>query len=196
MTIIIIIIIIIPSRLAESYSFAIRYVRLRSKSSNTECVQTQYISDFLLRILWVSSAAPPFQGVVNLPVQVFKPSTACVTSWYSRWWRLSCGFLRGLEYLSRRCPLLWRLKHKPIFSYNHHRSLAVYSSRFHTMSVRVFLSSLNITWVSLGMFFLLSHFDLFEFDLGFSCSGFSILLEQPKAITSTWLSVSATHLSR
>ena len=42
------------------------------------------------------------------------------------------------------------------------------------------------------MFFFLSHFDLFEFVLGFSCSGFSILLEQPKAITSTWLSVSAT----
>ena len=150
-----IIIIIIPSRLAESYSFAIRYVRLRSKSSNTECVQTQYISDFLLRkddpdppsILWVSSAALPFQGVVNLPVQVFRTSTACMTSWYSRWWRLSCGFLRGLECLSRRCPLLWHLKHKPIFSYNHHRSLAVDSSRFHTMSVHVFLSSQNITWV-------------------------------------------------
>ena len=39
----------IPSRLADSYSFAIRYIRLRSKSSNTECVQTQYVSDLLLR---------------------------------------------------------------------------------------------------------------------------------------------------
>ena len=149
------IIIIIPSRLAESYSFPIRYIRLRSKSSNTKCVQTKYISDFLLRkddpdppsILWVSSAALPFQGVVHLPVQVFRTSTACVISWYSRWWRLSCGFLRGLECLSRRCPLLWHLKHKPNFSYNYHRSLTVDSSRFHTMSVHVFLSSQNITWV-------------------------------------------------
>ena len=32
----------IPSRLAGSYSFAIRYIRVRSKSKNTECVQTQY----------------------------------------------------------------------------------------------------------------------------------------------------------
>ena len=39
----------IPLRLAESYSFAIRYIRLRSKSSNTECVQTQYVSNLLLR---------------------------------------------------------------------------------------------------------------------------------------------------
>ena len=56
--------------------------------------------------------------MVHLPVQVFRTSTACVISWYSRWWRLSCGFLRGLECLSRRCPLLWHLKHKPNFSYN------------------------------------------------------------------------------
>ena len=145
----------IPSRLAESYSFAVRYVRLHSKSSNTECVQTQYISDLLLRkddpdppsIWWVSSAALPFQGVVHLRVQVFRTSTTRVISWYSRWWRLSCGFLRGLECLSRRCPLLWHLKHKPNFSYNYHRSLTIDSSRFHTMSVHVFLSSQNITWV-------------------------------------------------
>ena len=39
----------IPSRLADSYSFAIRYIRLHSKSRNTECVQTQYVSDLLLR---------------------------------------------------------------------------------------------------------------------------------------------------
>ena len=145
---------------------------------------------------WVSSAAQPFRGVVHLTVQVFRTSTARVISWYSMWWRLSCGFLRGLECLSPRCPLLWHLKHKPNFSYNYHRLLTVDSSRFHTMSVHGFLSSQNITWVSLRMFFLLSHFDLFEFDLGFSCSGFSILLEQPKAITLTWLSVSATHLGR
>ena len=72
---------------------------------------------------------------------------ARVISWYSRWWRLSCGFLRGLEYLSRRCPLLWHLKQKPNFSYNYHPLLTVDSSRFHTMSVHVFLSSQNITWV-------------------------------------------------
>ena len=78
---------------------------------------------------------------------LFRTSTARVISWYSRWWRLSCGLLRGLECLSRRCPLLWHLKHKPNFSYNYHRSLTVDSSRFHTMSVHVFLSSQNITWV-------------------------------------------------
>ena len=145
----------IPSRLADSYSLDIRYIRLRSKSSNTECVQTQYISDLLLRkddpdppsIWWTSSAALPFQGVVHLPVQVFRTSTARVISWYSRWWRLSCGFLRGLECLSRRCPLLWHLKHKPNFSYNYNRSLTVDSSRFHTMLVPVFLCSQNITRV-------------------------------------------------
>ena len=145
----------IPSRLADSYSFAIRYIRLRSKSSNTECVQTQYVSDLLLRkdvpdppsIWWISSAALRFQGVVHLAVQVFRTSTVRVISWYFRWWRLSCGFLRGLECLSRRCPLLWHLKHKPNFSYNYHRSLTVDSSRFHAMSVHVFLSSQNITWV-------------------------------------------------
>ena len=145
----------IPSRLAESYSFAIRYTLLRSKSSNTEYVQTQYISDLLSRkddpdppsIWWVSSAALPFQGVVHVPVQVFRTSTVCVISWYSRWWRLSRGFLRGLECLSRRCPLLWHLKYKPNFSFIYHRSLTVDSSRFHTMSVDVFLSSHNITWV-------------------------------------------------
>ena len=139
----------ITSRLADSYSFAIRYIGLRSKSSNTERVETRYISDLLLRkddpdppsIWWVSSAALPFQDVVQVPVQVFK------TSWYSRWWRLSCGFLRGLECLSRLCPLLWQLKHKPNLSYNYNRSLTVDSSRFHTMSVHVFLSSQNITWV-------------------------------------------------
>ena len=59
----------------------------------------------------------------------------------TRLWRLSYGFLRGLECLSRRFPLLWHLKHKPNFSYNHHRSLTVDSSRFHTMSEHVFLSS-------------------------------------------------------
>ena len=145
----------IPSRLAESYSFAICYTRLRSKSSNTEYIQTQYISDLFFRkddpdplsIWWASSAVLPFQGVVHLPVQVFRTSTARVISWYSRWWHLSCGFLRGLECLSRRCPLLWHLKHKPNFSHNYHRSLTVDSSRFHTMSVHVFLSSQNITWV-------------------------------------------------
>ena len=145
----------IPSRLADSYSFAIRYIRLHSKSSNTECVQTQYVSDLLLRkdvpdppsIWWVSSAALGFQGVVHLAVQVFRTSTVRVISWYFRWWRLSCGFLRGLECLSRRCPLLWHLKHKPNFSYNYHRLLTVDSSRFHTMSVHGFLSSQNITWV-------------------------------------------------
>ena len=107
-------------------SLDIRYIRLRCKSSNTECVQTQYISDLLLRkddpdppsIWWASSAALPFQGVAHLPVQVFRTSTALVISWYSRWWRLSCGFLQGLECISRRCSLLWHLKHKPIFSYN------------------------------------------------------------------------------
>ena len=143
----------IPSRLADSYSFAIHYIRLCSKSCNTECVKTQFISDLLLRkddpdppsIWWVSSAALPFQGVVHLLVQVFRTSTARVISWYSRWWRLSCGFLRGLECLSRRCPLLWHLKHKPNFSYNYHPLLTVDSSRFHTMSVHVFLSSQNIT---------------------------------------------------
>ena len=116
----------IPSRLADSYSFAIHYIRLCSKSCNTECVKTQFISDLLLRkddpdppsIWWVSSAALPFQGVAHLPVQVFRTSTALVISWYSRWWRLSCGFLQGLECISRRCSLLWHLKHKPIFSYN------------------------------------------------------------------------------
>ena len=145
----------IPSRLADSYSFAIRYIRLHSKSSNTECVQTQYVSDLLLRkdvpdppsIWWVSSAALGFQGVVHLAVQVFRTSTVRVISWYFRWWRLSCGFLRGLECLSRRCPLLWHLKHKPNFSYNYHRLLTVDSSRFHTMSVHGFLSSQNISWV-------------------------------------------------
>ena len=145
----------IPSRLAGSYIFAIRYIRLRSKSSNTECLQTQYFSDLLFRkddpdppsIWWVSSAALPFQGVVHLLVQVFRTSTARVISWYSRWWHLSCGFLRGLECLSRRCPLLWHLKHKPNFSYNYHRSLTVDSFRFHTMSVHVFFSGQNITWV-------------------------------------------------
>ena len=145
----------IPSRLAGSYIFAIRYIRLRSKSSNTECLQTQYFSDLLFRkddpdppsIWWVSSAALPFQGVVHLPVQVFRTSTARVISWYFRWWCLSCAFLRGLECLSRRCPLLWHLKHKPNFSYNYHRSLTIDSSRFHTMPVHVFLSSQNITWV-------------------------------------------------
>ena len=114
----------IPSRLADSYSFAIRYIPPRSKSSNSEC--GQYISDLLLRkddqdppsIWWVSSAALRFQGVVHLGVQVFRTSTVRVISWYFRWWRLSCGFLRGLECLSRRCPLLWHLKHKPNFSYN------------------------------------------------------------------------------
>ena len=145
----------IPSRLAESYSFAIRYIRLRSKISNTEYVETQHISDLFVKkddpdppsIWWASSAVLPFQGVVYLPVQVFRTSTAHVISWYSRWWRLSCGFLRGLECLSRRCPLLWHLKHKPNFFFIDHRSLIVDSSRFHTMSVHVFLSSLNITWV-------------------------------------------------
>ena len=76
----------IPSRLADSYSFAIRYIRLHSKSSNTECVQTQYISDLLLRkddpdppsIWWVSSAALRFQGVVHLGVQVLRTSTVRV----------------------------------------------------------------------------------------------------------------------
>ena len=96
---------------------------------------------------WVSSAAQPFRGVVHLTVQVFRTSTARVISWYSMWWRLSCGFLRGLECLSPRCPLLWHLKHKPNFSYNYHRLLTVDSSRFHTMSVHGFLSSQNITWV-------------------------------------------------
>ena len=106
--------------------FAIRYIRLRSKSSNTECLQTQYFSDLLFRkddpdppsIWWVSSAALPFQGVAHLPVQVFRTSTDRMISWYFRWWRLACAFLRGLECLSRRCPLLWHLKHKPNFSYN------------------------------------------------------------------------------
>ena len=67
-------------------SLDIRYIRLRCKSSNTECVQTQYISDLLLRkddpdppsIWWASSAALPFQGVAHLPVQVFRTSTARV----------------------------------------------------------------------------------------------------------------------
>ena len=37
--------------------------------------------------------------------------------------------------------------------------------------------------MSLCVLFLLSNFDLFEFDLGFSCSGFSILLEQSLDLT-------------
>ena len=68
---------------------------------------------------------------------LFRTSTTRVISWYSRWWRLSCGFLGRLECLSQRCPLLWHLKHKPNFSYNYHRSLTVDSFRFHTMSVHV-----------------------------------------------------------
>ena len=74
------------------------------------------------------------------------------------------------------------LKHKPNFSYNYHCSLTVDSSRFHTMSVIVFLSlhefshvlspePLRFVWIWLGF------------------------LEQPKAITLTWLSVSANHLA-
>ena len=78
---------------------------------------------------------------------LFRTSTTRVISWYSRWWRLSCGFLGGLECLSRRCLPPRHLKNKPNFSYTYHRSLTVDSSRFHTMSVHVFLSSQNITWV-------------------------------------------------
>ena len=78
------------------------------KAATQSTYKTQYISDLLLRkddpdppsIWWVSSPALPFQGVVHLPVQVFRTSTARVISWYSRWWRLSCGFLRGLECLT------------------------------------------------------------------------------------------------
>ena len=36
--------------------------------------------------------------------------------------------------------LLWHLKHKSNFSYNYHRSLTVDSSRFHAMSIHVFLA--------------------------------------------------------
>ena len=137
------------------FCYPLRSTSLQKQQHRVRSNPEQYISDLLLRkedpdppSIWcVSSAALPFQGVVHLPVQVFRTSTDRVISWYFRWWRLSCAFLRGLECLSRRCPLLWHLKHKPNFSYNYHPLLTVDSSRFHTMSVHVFLSSQNITWV-------------------------------------------------
>ena len=125
----------------------------RSKSSNTECVQTKYICLAIFSSGRAIQTHLQYGGyhLQRYPFRawytygLFRTSTARVISWYSRWWRLSCGFLGRLECLSRRCPLLWHPKHKPNFSYNYHRSLTVDSSRFHTMSVHVFLSSQNIT---------------------------------------------------
>ena len=51
-------------------------------------------------------------------------------------------------------------------------------------------------WVSFRTsYFFLNHFDLFKFDWGFSFSGFSLVLAQPRGISWTWTSV-RSHLSR
>ena len=77
----------------------------RSKSSNTECVQTKYICSA------ISSSGRTTQthhqyGAYHLqryPFRawytygLFRTSTAPVIRWYSRWWHLSCGFLGRLE---------------------------------------------------------------------------------------------------
>ena len=147
----------IPSRLADGYRFSYplhstslekQQHRVRTKPSISAISSSGRKTPTHHQLIWwISSTVLPFQVLVQLPVKGFRTSAARVISWYSRWWRLSCGFLRRLECLSRRCPLLWHPKHKPNFSYNYHRSLTVDSSRFHTMSVHVFLSSQNITWV-------------------------------------------------
>ena len=152
---------------------------LRSENSNplwsTLSVQTQYISDLLLkvddpepsRLLWsLSRFSPPILPFSSAGCGRLHSSIR-VIFWCPSCWSLSCNSLLGMECLSRHVQLWWHygcMKLWRVVSLHTPFDLLLIPSKFYTMSVRfllykTFLLAREFAWVSFrASFFFWNHF--------------------------------------
>ena len=128
---------------------------LRSENSNplwsTLSVQTQYISDLLLkvddpepsRLLWsLSRFSSAGCGRLHSSIRVI---------WCPSCWSLSCNSLLGMECLSRHVQLWWHygcMKLWKVVSLHTPFDLLLIPSKFYTMSVRFLLYTQNVLFSS------------------------------------------------